>query len=64
MSAVSAAYKLLPICCIPLPPPPGNIHLLLRMDFSFPSPSLIGAALLPKLFPLESMKFPLIDSEF
>jgi hypothetical protein len=49
---------------MPLPPPPGNIHLLLRMDFSFPSPSLVGAALLPKLFPLESMTFPKIDDVF
>jgi hypothetical protein len=32
--------------------------LLLRMDFSFPSPSLVDAALLPKLFPLESMTSP------
>jgi len=33
-----------------LPLPPGNIHLLLRMDLSFPSPSW------PKLFPFDSMK--------
>src|SRR3954453_13515500 len=42
----------------PPPLPPGNIHLLLSMDFSFPSPSLVDAALLPKLFPLESMSSP------
>lgn len=29
--------------------PPGNIHLLLRMDLSFPSPPR------PKLFPFDSM---------
>jgi len=29
--------------------PPGNIHLLLKMDLSFPSPPLL------KLFPLENM---------
>jgi hypothetical protein len=32
--------------------------LLLRMDFSFPSLSLVDAAPLPKLFPLESMTSP------
>jgi len=45
------SYKALPSCCTLLLPP-GNIHLLLRIDLSFPSPSLIDAALLPKLFPL------------
>ena len=37
----------LPSCWRPLLPP-GNIHVLLRMDLSFPSPPP-----LPKLFPLE-----------
>jgi hypothetical protein len=58
-----AAYKALPICCTPLPLPPGNIHLLLRMDFSFPSPSPIDAALLPKLFPFENMNCLLVDTD-
>jgi hypothetical protein len=40
--------------------PPGNVHLLLRIDLSFPSPSLIEAALLPKLFPLENTNYLLI----
>ena len=31
------SYKALPSCCTLLLPP-GNIHLLLRIDLSFPSP--------------------------
>jgi hypothetical protein len=54
------SYKALPSCCTPPLLPPGNIHLLLRIDFSFPSPSLIDAALLPKLFPLENTSYLLI----
>jgi hypothetical protein len=48
---------------VPPPLPPGNIHLLLRMDFSFPSPSLFDPALLPKLFPFESMACLLVDTD-
>jgi hypothetical protein len=36
--------------------------LLLRIDRSFPSPSPIDAALLPKLFPLENTSYLLIDA--
>jgi hypothetical protein len=45
-----------PSCWIPLLPP-GNIHVLLRMDLSFPSPPP-----LPKLFPFENMNRLLFDS--
>jgi hypothetical protein len=45
---------------MPLPVPPGSIHLLLRIDLSFPSPSLTDAALLPKLFPFENMNYLLV----
>jgi hypothetical protein len=37
--------------------PPGNIHVLLRMDLSFPSPPL------PKLFPFENMDRLPVDSD-
>jgi hypothetical protein len=38
--------------------PPGNIHVLLRMDLSFPSPPP-----LPKLFPFENMDRLPVDSD-
>jgi len=53
----------LPICWVPLLVPPGNIHLLLRMDLSFPSPLPIDAALLLKLFPLANMNCLPVDTD-
>jgi hypothetical protein len=45
-----------PSCWMPLLPP-GNIHVLLRMDRSFPSPPP-----LPKLFPFANMNALQFDS--